>query len=268
MSDLLTAKDMQNLLHVNRSTIYRMAEAGQLPAIKVGKQWRFDRNKIEGWLQVQETDYAAPTVNATPAPLPTAVHSAPYHPVTDTTTELAELLPTECVQLIQNTFANALGIMVIITDMEGQPVTQASNACGLFNAVNDIPDALEQCLAHWREMAHTLDLQPKFTASHLGLLCARAMIRVGAELKGMVFVGGIAPEQWPPDPGKVQAIADAFGATPEILAPHLTDVFYLTEPEKARVLPFVQEMANIVAHIIAERNELMSKLNESQGVLL
>ena len=40
MSEMLTAKDMQALLHVDRSTIYRMAESGRLPAIKVGRQWR------------------------------------------------------------------------------------------------------------------------------------------------------------------------------------------------------------------------------------
>lgn len=37
----LTARDVQDLIRVDRSTIYRMAESGRLPAIKVGRQWRF-----------------------------------------------------------------------------------------------------------------------------------------------------------------------------------------------------------------------------------
>lgn len=32
------------------------------------------------------------------------------------------------------------------------------------------------------------------------MLCARAFIRVGAELKGMVVAGCVAPENWPPPP--------------------------------------------------------------------
>ncbi|MCA9925804.1 MAG: helix-turn-helix domain-containing protein, partial [Anaerolineales bacterium] len=41
MAEMLTAKDIQALLQVDRSTVYRMAEAGRIPAIKVGRQWRF-----------------------------------------------------------------------------------------------------------------------------------------------------------------------------------------------------------------------------------
>lgn len=38
MVEMLTAKEMQVLLQVDRSTIYRMAAAKRLPAVKVGKQ--------------------------------------------------------------------------------------------------------------------------------------------------------------------------------------------------------------------------------------
>ena len=54
MTEMLTAKDMQTLLQVDRSTIYRMAEAGQLPAVKVGKQWRFPGDLVEDWILVSE----------------------------------------------------------------------------------------------------------------------------------------------------------------------------------------------------------------------
>ncbi|MDH3251066.1 MAG: helix-turn-helix domain-containing protein, partial [Acidimicrobiia bacterium] len=48
---MLTTKDLQQLLHVDRSTIYRMAESGQLPAMKVGRQWRFPADRIDRWLE-------------------------------------------------------------------------------------------------------------------------------------------------------------------------------------------------------------------------
>lgn len=44
---LLTPKTVQQLLNVDRSTVYRMAQDGRLPAIKVGRQWRFPRAEIE-----------------------------------------------------------------------------------------------------------------------------------------------------------------------------------------------------------------------------
>ena len=34
----LTTKDLQDLIRVDKSTIYRMAEDGRIPAVKVGRQ--------------------------------------------------------------------------------------------------------------------------------------------------------------------------------------------------------------------------------------
>lgn len=47
---LLSAQQVQDLLHVDRSTVYRMAEDGRLPAIKVGRQWRFPAARIDALL--------------------------------------------------------------------------------------------------------------------------------------------------------------------------------------------------------------------------
>lgn len=250
MTEMLTAKDMQSLLQVDRSTIYRMAEAGRLPAIKVGKQWRFPNDLVQGWLNQQ----AAPQ----PVAPPQNSEAADPQPPQD---ELADLLPLQCVQLIQDTFAEALNIMLVVTDLDGNPVTEVSNPCGLFSAISKEPNTLQKCLESWRTLGHTIDLEPKFITSHLGLLCARGMIRLGTELRGMVVVGGIAPHNWPPTPEQLEAIAAEFEVTPELLAPHLDEVFYLDQAERARVLPFVQRIANIIAHIAAERNSFMGKLN-------
>ncbi len=43
MTELLTTRQVQALLHVDRTTIYRMVESGELPRWCVGKQWRFAR---------------------------------------------------------------------------------------------------------------------------------------------------------------------------------------------------------------------------------
>lgn len=244
MAEMLTAKEMQDLLQVDRSTIYRMAETGRLPAVKVGKQWRFPGDRVDSWLKAQ-----------TLSPLPSV------QPQNSTAkNDLADLLPQACVQLIQNTFADALGVMLVITDMDGQPITEVSHPCGLFKVINQNPHALQNCIAGWRDLGLALDLEPKFTPSHLGLLCARGMIRVGLELKGMVIVGGVAPDNWPPTPEVLQTIAAEFGVSPEALAPHLTEVYYLNEAERDKVLSFMQRIANIVAHIINERHIFMSKL--------
>lgn len=70
-TDMLTAREIQERLQIDRSTIYRMAEAGQLPAIKVGKQWRFPADQFQHWYErqvsttavfVAKTPYLCPTL--------------------------------------------------------------------------------------------------------------------------------------------------------------------------------------------------------------
>jgi ligand-binding sensor protein len=170
------------------------------------------------------------------------------------------LLPIDCVQLMQDTYADLLGAMLVVTDMQGNPLTQTSNPCGLFAAVSEVPGALQKCIQSWHTLATDLQLEPHFNRSHLGLLCARGVIRVDTELKGMVVAGCVAPEQWPPSPAEVETMATVFGVSPELITSHLEAVHHLDSSGRAAVLTFVQSIANIVAHIIGERRILMNKL--------
>lgn len=47
---VLTVDEVASLLKLTRVTIYRMAKAGDIPALKVGKVWRFPEEEIEAWL--------------------------------------------------------------------------------------------------------------------------------------------------------------------------------------------------------------------------
>ncbi len=242
MTKMLTAKEIQDILEVDRSTVYRMAEDGRLPAIKVGRQWRFPAEKIESWLGSQAASF-----------MPSGLLHAEAQ-----IGNVAEEFPLECVQMVQDTFAEALGIMLIITDMAGKPITEFSNACGLFQAVGDNDVLWDKCMTHWQQMAHSLSLEPQYIESYLGLLCSRAFIRSGNELKGMVFVGGIAPENWPPPAAALEAIADDLAVNPDIIFNQVGEVYVLPAEQKAHVLRLVQKIANVVSHILHERKRLIA----------
>lgn len=249
MADMLTARDLQALLQVDRSTIYRMAEAGQLPGIKVGKQWRFSTERVDSWLKARAVmrEPSVPVAAAAVGTMGTDGH-------------LRNLLPIDCVQLIQDVFAELAGVMLVVTDLEGNPVTQVSQPCGLFCAVSEVPDAVRACIQSWQVLGSSLELEPRLVPGSLGLLCARGLVRIGTELKGMVVMGGIAPEDWPPPPEEVRAIAERHRVAPEVLAAHLHEVYVLDATQRARVLVLVQRIANVIAHIANERVTLMDKL--------
>ena len=239
MANYLTTRQLQEILQVDRTTIYRMADSGRVPAVKVGNQWRFPQVEIDAWLQSRN---GGSNGKGDPASLGAAA-------------SVRQLLPIECVELIQDTFADLLGVMILITDLNGGLVTRPSNPCGLYTAAETSPVARTLCMQQWANLAADPSLQPTFIESHLGLLCARGLIRIGVDLSAMLVVGGIAPQQWPPDEARSQRIATDLDLPLALVEAHIDEVHQIEPDEQKRVLAFVQRMADIVSHIIKERNQ-------------
>jgi len=51
----MTAAEVAAWLHVNVSTIYRLARKNEIPCFHVGKDLRFDRVSVETWILAQHT---------------------------------------------------------------------------------------------------------------------------------------------------------------------------------------------------------------------
>jgi excisionase family DNA binding protein len=54
-SAFLTTEEVLGCLKVNPRTIYRLIKTGELPAIRIGRQWRFRRADLENWIDRQQT---------------------------------------------------------------------------------------------------------------------------------------------------------------------------------------------------------------------
>jgi excisionase family DNA binding protein len=48
--EILTESDVARFLRVPKSTVYKLARLGELPASKIGKHWRFLRRDIHEWM--------------------------------------------------------------------------------------------------------------------------------------------------------------------------------------------------------------------------
>jgi excisionase family DNA binding protein len=51
LEKLLTLEQVAAYLNVDKFTVYRLLADKELPAFKVGNQWRFKRKLIENWLK-------------------------------------------------------------------------------------------------------------------------------------------------------------------------------------------------------------------------
>ncbi len=49
--EILTIREMAELLKINEKTAYKLALAGKIPGFKVGGSWRFERQEIADWIK-------------------------------------------------------------------------------------------------------------------------------------------------------------------------------------------------------------------------
>jgi excisionase family DNA binding protein len=63
----LTTEEVLAYLQVNLRTVYRLIKAGKIPAVRVGRQWRFRKGDIDAWLDSQRPRAGAGRVASAPA---------------------------------------------------------------------------------------------------------------------------------------------------------------------------------------------------------
>jgi excisionase family DNA binding protein len=241
MTNFLTSQDIQELISVDRSTVYRMAEDGRLPGVKVGRQWRFPADQVAARLGV------------------TGVTSASAQRSTDGT-GLDRLLRPEVAQSVADLIGELFGVMAVITDMDGRPVTSVANPCGYFAAIADQPGAVEACLSQWRRFVDAPNMAPRWVSTHLGFLCARTFIWVARVPVGMIVVGGVRPVAWPPQPEVVESIAAEAMVPVSILHDTIDELWSLDLDRQRQVLRLLPQMGDLISQLTSARNELIAHL--------
>ena len=59
-SRIMTVRELADDLRVHPTTIYRKLKLGQLPAFRVGSDWRFNVEAIDRWCLGQDSSAAQP----------------------------------------------------------------------------------------------------------------------------------------------------------------------------------------------------------------
>jgi excisionase family DNA binding protein len=63
----LTTEEVLAYLQVNLRTVYRLIKAGKIPAVRVGRQWRFRKRDIDTWLDSQRSGSSVGVGDAPPS---------------------------------------------------------------------------------------------------------------------------------------------------------------------------------------------------------
>lgn len=238
---LLTVRQLQDILQVDRVTIYRMLKRGDLQGFKVGGQWRFSRPQVEAWLRGQGAGLAL-------EPHPSAEEGPPTSP-----------LPLSCIGPIQDIFAEALDVGAVTTTAAGAPLTRVSNSCAFCSLILASEEGRQACIASWKAAA-----SGQFRPCHAGLLCAGEPVTVeGQRVASVVCCQFAAPssagreEGWHCDAAR---LATRLGLDEGELHAAQRSVRTLGTEELPRISRLLRQVAQTFSEIGEERKSLLDRL--------
>jgi excisionase family DNA binding protein len=240
MDDILTARQVQNILKVDRITIYRMLQDGRLKGIKVGAQWRFMRQEVERLLNGEAPEVARPSPETPPN------------------------FPTHCVQTIQDLFSAVSQISALVVDSTGEPLTQPSSPCAFCQLVQQNPGGLEACRASWREIARQALAGKKFFTCHAGLQYITAPF-MEDEKPGGFFLAGEFYWQTPDagdENGRMQRLAETHRLSLENLQQEKRSIPVIESSLHTRVEGWPYTAARAIQGILQERTHFVTRLQQ------
>ncbi len=240
MPNLLTARQVQEILNVDRTTIYRMLKDGRLKGVKVGQQWRFSADHVDGLISGQALEEEV------------------------VTEELFDALPTHCMQPLQDVFAEIANVGSIITDVVGQPLTRVSNSCDFCKLILGSTEGRQACFDSWKKMIEAEQDEPTFARCHAGLQYVTAPIEMQGEFVASLFAGQFYLDAPMPDEerARIRDLAVKYKISPSLLEQAAKDIRYLRLHRKHELERWLERIANTFGDISEERAMLLQRLKQ------
>jgi excisionase family DNA binding protein len=237
MSDFLTAKQVIELLSIDRTTLYRMIKENRIKGVKVGSHWRFLSSDVNAIMNGKLPDLL--TANELPK----------------------EVLPVHCIQPIQEVFSDIIGVAALTTDSEGIPVTEISNSCKFCNMIMSTESGKAACQNSWKNLKFSNNGRPVFNTCHAGLKYSGASIKlVNKEVAKLITGQYLVSDQKTDYNKKIKSLAQNFGLDKKELLNAAKKVKVLDERSKSVMAKWLLKIAGSFEQMAIEREELLNKL--------
>lgn len=236
----LTTKQVIELLHIDRTTLYRMLKDGRLRGVKVGSQWRFKEEEVNRLIH-----------GSNPADA-------------QKMKDFDESLPFTCIVPIQDVIADIANIGVVIANKEGQQMTEISNSCEFCQLVRSSEKGKNACDTSWKKITEIKSNQSEFIPCHAGLRYAKANIHQGGEIFATLIAGQFITDT---DNGalteeKVKEIAEKYNINYEELLEASKKVEVLDKRWENRIEVWLGKIAKTFESVIHERNSFLSRFKQ------
>lgn len=237
---LLTARQAQEMLNVDRTTIYRMLNDGRLNGVKVGNQWRFSASEIKDLLAGARRTSEKRTLLA------------------------VDVLPLHCMQPVQDVFAEIAEVGAVTADKEGQPLTRISNSCDFCKLILGSEEGRKACIRSWQKLAEQKEAAPEFIHCHAGLEYARARIEVGGALIAILVAGQFYTSRPDPDERstRLKDLSDRYQVDLSRLSSAAEKISLLDERKTSQISGWLEKVARTFEQISEERANLLNRLRQ------
>jgi excisionase family DNA binding protein len=239
MSGLMTTKQVQDLLKIDRVTVYRMLNDGRLKGVKIGNQWRFPQNEIDRLMG--ENKVANETEPASK--------------------ELTDF-PADCVQKVQEIFAGIIGIGAVTVTLQGDALTEPNYSNPFCKLMLSNPSGRLACQASWRKIAMRTTGEPPFQICHAGLCYQRSIINIDDQpaawlVAGQFFINPQEPDQ---ESERLEQLANKHDIPVSLLNDAASKIPVLKKYQQDQVQEWTPRVANTITSILCERSDLMNRL--------
>ena len=252
---------------MDRTTIYRMLDAGDLPGIKVGGRWRFPERAITRWLESAGPS-RVPVDGEVPVQ-PDLVALAPGEGTRIQPPSLSELVSAAHLQIVQDGFATAVGVSSIVTDLKGTPITEISNASALCHLGHTSPEFRRRCAASWVGLADAQEKHPQVHLCHAGICHAVAPIHLNGTPIALVVAGQFWTSR--PEPGQIRGtairLANECGLPASKLIEAMDSIPVLDHQRALAVTTLLATIANILSETGFQAYRVQEKLTRVEQIV-
>ncbi len=239
MEDLLTAKQVQELLQVDRTTVYRMLKDGRLSGVKIGKNWRFLRKNIDALLQEKSNQKK-------------------------TTLIKARIFPSKCIQGLQDIFSEVAGVSCVAVDSEAHFLTQISNPTAFCKHIQSSEKGLRACQQSWKKAIQQKQKSEPFFTCHAGLNYTIACIRMGNLIKSFILCGQFVENnaQKQKIEQAVTRLAKSLNLNADVLKREVQKISVLNPRVRTNLKLWLERLAQSLIDLTQERNQLVERLQK------
>lgn len=239
----LTTRQLQELLQVDRLTIYRLLDAGEIPAFKIGRQWRFDSREIKRWLGEQSDLQSLENERNEP----------------QSASEPSKQLPLALIQRLQDSFAQTLGLSLVIVTNQAQDLTEVSNQQPLEELLQTSSEGISY-LAELRKRAWDRSALEE-SQSCLGVLWHT--LQLGEEQEGLVCCGPIIyAEHKQALASELDQMVAATGFASETLNELMLKTPTLPPKERAQIAGVLASLALAIESLIVQQQSFQQHLQK------